>query len=106
MREVHRRVYDVQTIDEVVRHRRDDGGGMVMISGRLGTLLPAEGEGGGAPRYALTFSLSDGVDDGDGGDGGRGLKLELRVEGGGKDVATMKTTTTTTRTVATGGNAD
>jgi hypothetical protein len=106
MREVHRRVYDVQTIDEVVRHRWDDGGGMVTISGRLGTLLPAEGEGGGAPRYALTFSLSDGDDDGNGGDGGRGLKFELRVEGGGKEVATTTTTTMTTRMAATGGNAD
>jgi hypothetical protein len=84
---------------------------MVTISGRLGTLLPAEGEGGGALRYTLTFSLSDGDDDGNGGDGGRGLKFELRVEGGGKDVATTMTTTTTTtttttRTAATGGNAD
>ncbi len=105
MREVHRRVYDVQTINKVVRHCRDKKGGMVTISGRLGTLLPAEGEGGGAPRYALTFSLSDGDDDGNGGNGGMGLKFELRVEGSGKDVATTTTTTTTTRMAATGGNA-
>ncbi len=106
MREVHRRVYYVQTINEVVRHCRDNGGGMVMISGRLGTLLPSEGEGGGVPRYALTFLLSDGNNDGDGGNGGRGLKFEFRVEGGGKDVATTTTTTTTTRMAATGGNVD
>ncbi len=106
MREVLCRVYDVQTINEVVRHHhRDDGGGVITISGRLGhgisdwvTLLPEECEGSGPPRYALMFKLSsDGGDDndGNGGDGGRGLEFELRVEGGGKDAVVTATATTT-----------
>ncbi|KAL3821876.1 hypothetical protein ACHAXA_002868 [Cyclostephanos tholiformis] len=90
MKERHSRIYNVQTIDSFVRHQGQLGGPAVTIMGNLGYDISAWGEllpSCDTPRYALTFSLSDKaygcVRDND----GRGLEFELRVEGGGKDVA-------------------
>ncbi len=131
MRERHRAVYNVQTIDDVTHLRRCRG---VTIGGRLGSGVLAWGEllpGGdeAAPRYKLTFLLSrsGGTGGGEGGGRGRsdssdggnedngdynddddnddgvGLDFELWVEGGGKDAAALAGTATTTMATMGGG---